>query len=105
MSQEAFAIIAAILAALGTGGTMGAAIIAIANRLVVALIKQNAELTESINANTSATKDLSAAIEMDLKLNEQANGSRRDQLNRIESNARYAAENTKELAEKLRGRL
>lgn len=123
MSEQAWTILAAVIAAVISGGTMGGAVIAIANKLLSALIKQTSDglkeisksisaHTNAINANTAALEKhtlaierLTLAVQSDARLSEYMDGEREKQLLRIETEARYAAQHTKELVDKLRGRL
>lgn len=81
-------IIAAILAAFGSGGLIGGAVVWTIKRLVNGTLQQNQQLvelaTDGMRANTEAMEQLAARIETNAKVQEERHRATRETLARIE---------------------
>lgn len=75
------AVLIAAIAALLIGG---GGILWVVRTSVSAIVKQNGELTESIGKNTAATTKLNDTMTRWVAVQDERDGNRREQLNRIE---------------------
>lgn len=109
MDEKLLVILGSVVAVILGGGTMGAAVIAIAKRGVDALVKQlvsqNRELTESIRQNTSATMNLTNTIHTNMAVQEVREKNNEKLLESAKHAALEARDKARELSDKLKGRI
>ena len=105
MSESIIAIIAAVVAALISGGTMGMAVIGIAKKTVNSIVEQNGKLTDAIERNTHATVQLVQMIEKDRAVDEVKQESQKEHLESVREAALEAFAESRKIHEKLKGRL
>lgn len=105
LTKGLIAMAAAIVVAVLSGGTMGAAMIAISKKVVTSIVDQNKTLTTAIHEHTTAVNELTQIIKTDMAVKVEHEKAEWDLLKGVEQAANNSTSYSKAVYDKLKGRL